>query len=1164
MISFLLCLSIFLYPQIINAASANPPYIPTEHILLNCGSSSNLTDADGQRWDGDVPDINKANISFPATAAEQNPSIGEVPYITARIFRSEFSYSFPVSPGQKILRLYFYPATYSGDLIKNQSFFSVSANQYSLLSNFSAYLSAQKWATLVKEFIINVGQIQLLSVNFSPSANSYAFINGIEVVQIQSLKLNDNTTAFETLYRLNVGGPAVLAVNDTGMFRQWFQDDEFIFGGNPGNTLSNGTISLHYTSQIPDDSAPSLVYTTARATGFTSDLTWKFQVDSGFNYLLRLHFCEFMPSFINSTNQRVFKIIINNQTAEPVADIIRWTGGTGIPVFRDYAIFVPNSSHSSQSKKDLFLALRPDFYDSPFYFDAILNGLEVFKLNRTAGNLAGPNPEPPESLGPNTKPLERKKSTRRIGMIVAVVGVVGGGVVFLALCFFLLVYRRRKKEFERKSASTHSRSTKIKKRKLEEAEMQLRAEYIHQLTSSDEVQNQTSEEVKKKEFHFLIRRTISEIAITRGHFNDLNDEDLKQCIQLQLTMISFLLCLSFSLHPQLISAANQPYTPTDHILLNCGSPSKLTTDGQSWDGDVGTKFSPDINKPNISFPATAAEQDPSITSQVPYMTARIFNSQFSYSFPVSPGQKILRLYFYPATYSGNLLKNQSFFSVTANQYSLLSNFSAYLSAQKSASLVKEFIINVGQIQLLNVTFAPAANSYAFVNGIEVVSIPDNFYMGSHDINNNPLKLVIAQTTLYDFDQNRTAFETVYRLNIGGQAISAVDDTGMFRQWFQDGDFIFGGNTGNPLSNATISLQYTSQTPNYTAPSLVYTTARAMGSMSTRYDLTWIFPVDSGFYYLLRLHFCEFMPYLFNATGQRVFTIVINNRTAEQSADVIWWAGGTGIPVFRDYAVFVPNASNSQSKQDLFLALHPDFEANPSYLDAILNGLEIFKLNSTAGNLAGPNPEPSGTLKPNTKPPEEKKRKGNNGIILGVFGGVVGAGVIVFFLALFVTTNSRPTKTAASEQHCLAEWARRCYTKGIVHQIVDPNLKVQIAPECLWSYSELAFNCLKDQGVDRPAMSDVVGSLEFALQLQEAADKDGQHCRPILIPLNLDGREGNITTSDDDTEAALTSGELYLAAAWNKLNNQSSTPTESFSTTSSSDNLKPGSVFSLSS
>ncbi|KAA8530450.1 hypothetical protein F0562_005159 [Nyssa sinensis] len=133
-----------------------------------------------------------------------------------------------------------------------------------------------------------------------------------------------------------------------------------------------------------------------------------------------------------------------------------------------------------------------------------------------------------------------------------------------------------------------------------------------------------------------------------------------------------------------------PCTPTDYFLLNCGSPSNTTSsDGRNWDGDVHSKFSPS-NMADISSASTAAKQDPS----VPYLTARIFNSQFTYTFPVSAGQKCARLYFYPATYFG-LDKTKSFFSVTAGDYTLLSKFSAFLTVAnpKQASLIKEFIVN---------------------------------------------------------------------------------------------------------------------------------------------------------------------------------------------------------------------------------------------------------------------------------------------------------------------------------------------------------------------------------------------------------------------------------------------------------------------------------------
>ncbi|KAL8475872.1 hypothetical protein ACS0TY_028504 [Phlomoides rotata] len=52
--------------------------------------------------------------------------------------------------------------------------------------------------------------------------------------------------------------------------------------------------------------------------------------------------------------------------------------------------------------------------------------------------------------------------------------------------------------------------------------------------------------------------------------------------------------------------------------------------------------------------------------------------------------------------------------------------------------MKEFIINSGDNQKLELTFTPIPNSSAFVKGIEIVSIPDKLYFKG---NNVPIKSV---------------------------------------------------------------------------------------------------------------------------------------------------------------------------------------------------------------------------------------------------------------------------------------------------------------------------------------------------------------------------------------------------------------------------------------
>ena len=79
-----------------------------------------------------------------------------------------------------------------------------------------------------------------------------------------------------------------------------------------------------------------------------------------------------------------------------------------------------------------------------------------------------------------------------------------------------------------------------------------------------------------------------------------------------------------------------------------------------------------------------------------------------------------------------------------------------------------------------------------------------------------------------------------------------------------------------------------ETPPYTAPQAVYRSTRTMGMNKTinkSYNLTWEFPVDSGFVYLVRLHFCEFQPEII-AMHDRVFLIFIANQSAETAANVM--------------------------------------------------------------------------------------------------------------------------------------------------------------------------------------------------------------------------------------------------------------------------------------
>ncbi|CAA6654585.1 unnamed protein product [Spirodela intermedia] len=449
-----------------------------------------------------------------------------------------------------------------------------------------------------------------------------------------------------------------------------------------------------------------------------------------------------------------------------------------------------------------------------------------------------------------------------------------------------------------------------------------------------------------------------------------------------------ILLIFLFLHASQTTAQNSTFTPRDYILLDCGSSGQTSDmDERIWTGDIGSKFAPSFR------PAG------------PYLTARIFSSPFTYSFPVSPGRKFLRLYFNPADY-GNHAASDSRFAVTVSPggVTLLSNFSASQTVQalNYDSLFLEFSVNVSS-GYLNLTFTPSSevsNSYAFINGIEILSTPD--ILGSQ------APPIVGASSTYSLDQ-KVAFQTMYRLNVGGNNIPPVSDIQLYRTWRDDMPYIFGAASGVSYSkDSNVTIVYTDE-PNYIAPTAVYETARSMGvnaSVNLNFNLTWILSVDPGFLYLVRLHFCE-IQYPITKINQRVFSIYLNNQTAMAAFDVIPVSGGIGSAVYKDFVVVVGDGTE---QQDLWLELHPSTASKPEFYDAILNGLEIFKLSSVDGNLAGPNPIPvvqPGTDEQDVSPTMGSASKSKVALIAGAVGG--GGAFVILLFALVLTVRGRKKK-----------------------------------------------------------------------------------------------------------------------------------------------------------
>ncbi|KAL6990076.1 hypothetical protein U1Q18_015825 [Sarracenia purpurea var. burkii] len=460
------------------------------------------------------------------------------------------------------------------------------------------------------------------------------------------------------------------------------------------------------------------------------------------------------------------------------------------------------------------------------------------------------------------------------------------------------------------------------------------------------------------------------------------------------------------------SSNNVSATNADSNVLACGSSSAATdANGRNWVPD--SKF---LASSENSITAAAQFQDPSLPSTIPYMTARIFTSSSTYVFSVSSKSRHwVRLHFYPSSYS-NLNTSDAYCSVTANGFTLLRNFSASITSQAltQAYIIKEFSLLPIHSGSLNLTFTPSSSkngAVAFVNGVEVISMPEIF---------QPAVMVgFAGESL---EAENSSLQTMFRLNVGGQYIPATNDTGLSRTWYDDSPYLYGASFGvTSEADANVTIQYPSNVPKFIAPADVYRTSRTMGptsKLNLNYNLTWVFQVDGNFTYLLRLHFCE---YQLSKANQRVFDIFINNKTAQPAADVMAWVNSKkGVPVYKDFAIYVEKGNGDE---EIWVALHPSVSSKPEFYDAILNGLEIFKFNDTSGNLAGPNPVPSllqqkavAKQVPRSFAPSRSNKIGV--IVGGVVGGVTGFGLVV---GLVVCLNHQKKPTSSGRKAASPSW-----------------------------------------------------------------------------------------------------------------------------------------------
>lgn len=414
------------------------------------------------------------------------------------------------------------------------------------------------------------------------------------------------------------------------------------------------------------------------------------------------------------------------------------------------------------------------------------------------------------------------------------------------------------------------------------------------------------------------------------------------------------------------------FTPQDSYLLDCGSPSDTKVGDRTF---ISDKSASKYLSTSQDILATTSSNSITQFSSLPlYQTARIFTERSSYKFSIKRSGRIwIRLYFFPLVHE-NYNMNSAKFSVGTQKNVLLGNFTP-----KNATM-KEFSVNVTSPGDIVLTFDPSSNSFAYINALEVVSVPDSLIIDDASLV-NPAGGFTGLVT--------QALETVQRVNMGGPLVTYENDT-LWRTWVSDAGFLISPDLAMNKSLIGSVLYQPGGATEDTAPQTVYGTCTKMNSSNdpnNNFNVTWQFNVDPGFQYLIRLHFCDIVS---SGSNQIVFNVYIGstnvNPDFEPSSKT--FGGGISTALFYDYVT--PLATSNK----LLVSVGPTQRSG--YPDAFLNGLELMKMNNSVGSLSTVASVPIFN-------PGSKK---NVGLIVGLCIGIPLAILMVVFVFVFFVHKRR--------------------------------------------------------------------------------------------------------------------------------------------------------------
>ncbi|KMZ64342.1 Receptor-like protein kinase THESEUS 1 [Zostera marina] len=432
------------------------------------------------------------------------------------------------------------------------------------------------------------------------------------------------------------------------------------------------------------------------------------------------------------------------------------------------------------------------------------------------------------------------------------------------------------------------------------------------------------------------------------------------------SLLSLLLFTVFLLLDFVAPAA--AFNPADSYYIACGSSKNITVENQI--------FIPDTFNLRSSGGDSVVSSNHSLSSPI-HQSLRVFTQTGFYRFRIKrPGRHWVRLHFYPLSKTGHDL-NSAPLTVLTDEFVLLHNFS--FANSNLSYMTREFSVNVTS-DTLSLAFIPSNGSVSFINGIEVVSIPDELISDS--------AMAVPHGPYSGL--STVGLETVYRLNMGGSMLTAKNDT-LGRRWDTDVKYLHVNSSVLQKSVDPEIVNYPVDLTKEIAPSWVYSTANVMNDANvtdSTFNMTWVFSVDPAFSYLLRLHFCD----IFSKTMDTlVFDVYVNSDLAIPSLDLSAMKSQLSVPYYKDFV-----ANSSFGSNYLSVSVGPDLMADTK--NAILNGLEIMKISNGRRSLDGLSSVDN--LLPSSANSVNKEEKKNMVVVIGLVAGILGVAVLILIGCFF--------------------------------------------------------------------------------------------------------------------------------------------------------------------